>query len=50
MISAQQADSLRILRSYGVNVGSFIRAAIREKIKLEWKEIRERKNHFNCPF
>jgi len=42
MISETQANSLKVLKSYKVNVSQFIRAAIKEKIQREWKGIREK--------
>ena len=48
MISDVQKESLHILKSYNVNVSAFIRDAIKEKIKQDWKEIRKPKN--NCHF
>ena len=50
MISKQQAESLSILKSYNVNVSKFIRKAIKEKIKRDWKLIKEDKNKAYCPF
>lgn len=50
MISKKQAESLQILKTYDVNVSQFIRAAISEKIKAEWKSIKETKTKGCCPF
>lgn len=50
MISKKQAESLQILKTYDVNVSQFIRAAISEKIKAEWKSIKETKTKGYCPF
>jgi len=36
-----QMSSLAILESYGVNVNQFIRIAISEKLKKDWKKIKE---------
>ena len=40
MISEIQANSLKILKSKGVNVSQFIRQAIKEKIQRDWKDIK----------
>jgi post-segregation antitoxin (ccd killing protein) len=45
-----QAESLKTLESYDVNVSQFIRQAIKEKIARDWKGIKERKNKIKCPF
>lgn len=50
MISEKQAESLSILKKYNVNVSQFIRQAIKEKIKSDWKEIKERENREKLPF
>ncbi len=43
-------NSLLILESYGVNVNQFIRLAIKEKLKRDWKSIKEKKEKIICPF
>lgn len=45
-----QMNSLAILESYGVNVNQFIRLAISEKLKKDWKTIKEKKEKIICPF
>ena len=50
MISEKQAETLKKLKSYGVNVNQFIRAAIREKIQREYKQIKEPKIRIKPPF
>ena len=45
-----QSNSLKVLKSYDVNIGKFIRDAIKEKIQREWKSIKEKKERVNCPF
>ena len=40
MISEIQANSLKILKSKGVNVSQFIRQSIKEKLQRDWKEIK----------
>ena len=45
-----QAESLKTLESYDVNVSQFIRQVIKEKIARDWKGIKERKNKIKCPF
>lgn len=42
MISEVQANSLDVLKSKGVNVSQFIRQAIKEKLRRDWKEIKEK--------
>ena len=42
-INPIQKNSLDILKSYNVDVSQFIRQAIKEKIKRDWKEIKEPK-------
>ena len=42
MISEIQANSLKILKSKGVSISQFIRQAIKEKLKRDWKEIKEK--------
>lgn len=42
MITPAQANSLKILKSKGVNVSQFIRQAIKEKLSREWKGIKEK--------
>ena len=46
----QQKKAFEILETYGINVNQFIRAAISEKIKAEWKSIKETKTKGYCPF
>ena len=41
--SEKQAESLQKLKDYDVNVSQFIRLAISEKIKRDWKSIKEKK-------
>ena len=41
--SKQQAESLQKLKDYDVNISKFIRLAISEKIKRDWKQIKEEK-------
>ena len=50
MISKKQKESLEVLKSYNVNTSQFIRQAIKEKLKREWKSIKEEKNKEYCPF
>ena len=49
-LSKQQINSLNTLELYGVNVPAFIRDAIKEKIKREWKGIKAEKERFKPPF
>ena len=48
--SVQQAESLQKLKDYDVNVSQFIRLAIAEKIKRDWKQIKEKKQRVKLPF
>lgn len=50
MISKEQAKSLSILKNHDVNISSFIRQAISEKLKRDWKNIKQEKNKEYCPF
>lgn len=45
-----QQNSLEILESYGVNVNQFIRLAVKDKLKRDWKTIKESKEKIKCPF
>jgi hypothetical protein len=48
-VSQIQHDTLKKMQSYNVDVGEFIRNAISEKIKREYKDlIPKQKNE--CPF
>ncbi len=38
-ISQTQHETLKKMKSYNVDVGNFIREAIKEKIKKEYKEL-----------
>lgn len=46
----QQRQSMEILKDHGVNVNQFIRQAVKEKIKREWKTIKESKTKIKTPF
>ena len=48
--SETQINSLSILEDYGINVNHFIRLAVKEKIKKDWKTIKEKKEKIVCPF
>ena len=48
--SKQQSESLQKLKEYDVNVSQFIRLAISEKIKRDWKQIKEEKQRVKLPF
>ena len=47
-ISEEQDSTLKKLKDYKVNVSQFIRDAIKEKLKRDWKKIKEKKS--DCPF
>ena len=42
----QQKEAFETLKKYNVNVNSFIRTAIKEKLKRDWKIIKEDKTPF----
>ena len=48
--SEKQAESLQKLKDYDVNVSQFIRIAIADKIKRDWKQIKEKKERVKLPF
>ena len=48
--SDEQINSLNKLKDYDVNVSKFIRLAIAEKIKRDWKQIKEKKQRVKLPF
>lgn len=45
-----QQKSFETLEDYGINVNKFIRLAVAEKIKKDWKTIKENKLKTKCPF
>ena len=49
-LTEKQYKCLKILKSYDVNVSQFIRAAIKEKLQREWKQIKEKKETIKLPF
>lgn len=49
-VSKEQKNSLKVLKSYGVDISDFIREAIKQKIKSDWKEIKELNTKKDCPF
>ena len=49
-ISETQYKTLVKMKSYNVNVGDFIRDAIKEKIKREYKDLIPKQKGVNCPF
>ena len=44
-----QKKAFEILEQYGVNVNQFIRLAVAEKIKRDWKQIKEQNKKSDCP-
>ena len=48
--SDEQINSLNKLKDYDVNISQFIRLAISEKIKRDWKQIKEEKQRVKLPF
>lgn len=49
-ITETQSQSLKKLQRYNVNVGNFIRQAIKEKIIKDWPKIKDRKLKLKTPF
>ena len=49
-ISETQLNTLQKMKSYNVDVGNFIREAIAEKIKREYKELILKPKKSDCPF
>ena len=49
-ISETQLKTLQKMKSYNVDVGNFIREAIAEKIKREYKELILKTKKSDCPF
>jgi len=45
-----QKQAFETLEKYNVNVNQFIRSAVKEKIKREWKTIKENKERVKLPF
>lgn len=45
-----QYESLQKLKAYNVNISQFVRIAIKEKIKRDWKSIKEKNQKINMPF
>lgn len=48
--NSTQIAAFEQLEKYDVNVTKFIRLAISEKIKRDWKQIKEKKERINLPF
>lgn len=49
-LSEIQDNTLNKLEGLGINVSQFIRLAIAEKIKKDYKKIKEKKVKKDCPF
>lgn len=49
-ISDSQLVTLQKMKSYNVDVGNFIREAIKEKIQREYKDLIPKKETIKCPF
>lgn len=45
-----QFESLQKLKEYDINLSQFIRLAVKEKIKKDWKKIKEKKERVVMPF
>ena len=46
----QQKNAFKTLKKYNVNVNQFIRSAIDEKLKRDWKTIKDKHKSNDCPF
>lgn len=49
-ISESQLKTLQKMKSYNVDVGEFIRQAIKEKIKREYKDLLPKPEKIKIPF
>jgi len=49
-ISETQLNTLQKMKSYNVDVGQFIREAIKEKIKREYSDLLPKPKKAFCPF
>ena len=49
-ITQLQYDTLKKMQSYNVDVSDFIRKAIKEKIKREYKDLIPKPKKEYCPF
>jgi len=49
-ISESQLKTLQKMKSYNVDVGEFIRQAIKEKIKREYSDLIPKPKKEYCPF
>ena len=49
-ITQLQYDTLKKMQSYNVDVADFIRKAIKEKIKREYKDLIPKPKKEYCPF
>jgi hypothetical protein len=49
-ISETQHQTLQKMKSYNVDVGKFIRNAIKEKIQREYKDLLPKPKKEYCPF
>ena len=49
-LTKQQKKAFEVLKQYDVNINDFIRIAISEKLKRDWKSIKEKKEQIYLPF
>ncbi len=49
-VSKIQSETLKKMKLYKIDVGQFIRDAIKEKIKLEYQELIPKQPKIKCPF
>jgi len=46
----QQHKAFKILEDHNINVNRFIRSAVSEKLKRDWKQIKENHKQSKLPF
>lgn len=46
----QQKKAFEALEKYDVNVNQFIRQSVKEKLKRDWKSIKDKKEIVKLPF
>lgn len=45
-----QRQAFETLEKYDVNMNRFVRDAVKEKLKRDWKQIKEKKERIKLPF
>jgi len=46
----QQRKTFETLKEHKVNINQFIRQAVKEKLKRDWKQVKELHNYDGCPW